>query len=255
MGSEWQSEDQSIGSHSRKQYNEIELNISYTHCCSHEYILGELLLAKQSQERLELTDKSYHVLKTVLPIQEQHTIWCWHVLKAASLLLKDTFLTSSFISCKEVLRRKCGWDTLCAALWLSVFLCWSKTEWVSECVSESERERERESEQERERESMSKQRSCVCDCSLCVYVRTCLSENSGWWSSPERNLTTVIAVIGRIRIMAGLVSLLQFVPGVYRSTSTAWGAASSSEGLILCFSVSAVVLGTIIGTKKNTNHC
>lgn len=39
------------------------------------------------------------------------------------------------------------------------------------------------------------------------------------------------------------------VPGVYRSTSTAWGAVSSSEGLILCFNVSAVVLGTIIGTR------
>lgn len=39
------------------------------------------------------------------------------------------------------------------------------------------------------------------------------------------------------------------VPGVYRSTSTVWGAASSSEGLILCFSVSDVVLGTRIGTR------
>lgn len=39
------------------------------------------------------------------------------------------------------------------------------------------------------------------------------------------------------------------IPGVYRRTSTACGVASSSEGLILCFSVSAVVLGTIIGTR------
>lgn len=37
------------------------------------------------------------------------------------------------------------------------------------------------------------------------------------------------------------------LPGVYNNTSTAWGAANSTEGLILCFSVSAVVLGTIIG--------
>lgn len=51
-----------------------------------------------------------------------------------------------------------------------------------------------------------------------------------------------------------VIGLCVFVPGVYRSTSTAWGAASSSEGLILCFSVSAVVLGTIMGTRDNTNH-
>lgn len=40
-------------------------------------------------------------------------------------------------------------------------------------------------------------------------------------------------------------------PGVYSRTSTAWGDVWSRDGLILCFRVSDVVLGTIMGTITN----
>lgn len=40
------------------------------------------------------------------------------------------------------------------------------------------------------------------------------------------------------------------LPGVYSNTSTPWGEVCSSDGLILCFKVSAVVLGTIMGTGQ-----
>lgn len=39
------------------------------------------------------------------------------------------------------------------------------------------------------------------------------------------------------------------LPGVYSKTSTAWGAVSPAEGLILCFRVSEVVFGTATGAE------
>lgn len=41
------------------------------------------------------------------------------------------------------------------------------------------------------------------------------------------------------------------VPGVYSNTCTVWGSAMSTEGLILCLSVSEVVRGTVIGSAQD----
>lgn len=100
--------------------------------------------------------------------------------------------------------------------------------------------------------------------SLSLYVGVKQSESERWWQSkghvcvcqwPCVGVTETLDCETPLREKPGTchgsegVAWLQIVPGVYRSTSTAWGAASSSDGLILCFSVSAVVLGTIIGTR------